>query len=303
MMLKIFLVALVAMMAATAQADGGPCQGGFWPDGDGCCPELINNAPYYRAFNTKCYPTEIGNSIFYADSNGCYPNNMGIYQPAGQSCPANQQCHPSCIQPGEECHQTTTQQQTTMECPQTTTKQQTTTQQQTSTHQQTSSRKHHHHSSTTQQRTTTQERTTTPQRTTTEERTTTPMRTTTEERTTTPMRTTTEERTTTQERTTSPEHTTRKHHSSKCHPKTTTEKPCDDGKCSNGQWKDGYDCCPRKIGDQFYYRDGQGCYPVKRDCGVFYADGNGCYPDEDGKYLNAGDCCPKDRRCEAECDY
>jgi hypothetical protein len=69
MTLKLFLVALVAMLAATAAlADSGPCQGGFWPDGDGCCPELINKSPYYR--ECKCYPREINKSIFYADSNG-----------------------------------------------------------------------------------------------------------------------------------------------------------------------------------------------------------------------------------------
>jgi hypothetical protein len=70
MMTKIFLVALVAMMAAAVLADGGPCRGGFWPDGDGCCPKLIDNTPFYRAFNTKCYPREINNSVLYPDSNG-----------------------------------------------------------------------------------------------------------------------------------------------------------------------------------------------------------------------------------------
>jgi hypothetical protein len=75
MKLTIFLVALVATMAATALADSGPCKGGFWPDGDGCCPELINKNPYYRDVNNKCYPREIGKSIFYADSKG-YESNL-----------------------------------------------------------------------------------------------------------------------------------------------------------------------------------------------------------------------------------
>jgi hypothetical protein len=70
MSLKIFLVTLVALLAATVMADSGPCNGGFWPDGDGCCPKLINNTPYYRAFNTKCYPREINKNVYYADSNG-----------------------------------------------------------------------------------------------------------------------------------------------------------------------------------------------------------------------------------------
>jgi hypothetical protein len=152
----------------------------------------------------------------------------------------------------------------------------------TTTHERTTSPRH---TTTEECRTTTEERTTTPRRTTTEERTTTPRRTTTEERTTTPRRTTTEEcKTTTED----------------C--RTTSEKPCDDGKCANGQWKDGKGCCPRKIDHQFYYRDFQGCYPIKRDCGVLYADKNGCYPDEHGMYLANGDCCPKERQCKPECD-
>jgi hypothetical protein len=64
------MVGLLVMVAATALADQGPCQGGFWPDGSGCCPLIIRGSPYYRDSNNQCYPREINHSIYYADSNG-----------------------------------------------------------------------------------------------------------------------------------------------------------------------------------------------------------------------------------------
>jgi hypothetical protein len=71
---RLFLTAamagLLVMVAATALADQGPCLGGFWPDGSGCCPLIIRGSPYYRDSNNQCYPREINHSIYYADSNG-----------------------------------------------------------------------------------------------------------------------------------------------------------------------------------------------------------------------------------------
>ena len=67
---KLLLLAFVAMLAASALADSGPCKGGFWPDGNGCCPQIIGGNPYYRDQTNKCYPTEIKGSVFYADSHG-----------------------------------------------------------------------------------------------------------------------------------------------------------------------------------------------------------------------------------------
>jgi hypothetical protein len=68
---KLFLVAAVlGLMAVMALADSGPCKGGFWPDGNGCCPQIIKGSPYYRDSNNKCYPKEIKYGVYYADSNG-----------------------------------------------------------------------------------------------------------------------------------------------------------------------------------------------------------------------------------------
>jgi hypothetical protein len=71
-----FVVALGLALAATAamadgkmRNDGGPCKGGYWPDGKGCCPELINGKAYYRDGN-KCYPKDVGCGVYYADGNG-----------------------------------------------------------------------------------------------------------------------------------------------------------------------------------------------------------------------------------------
>jgi hypothetical protein len=46
----------------------GPCPGGYWADGSGCCPEVIKGKAYYRDGN-KCYPSDLGCGVFYAD--GC----------------------------------------------------------------------------------------------------------------------------------------------------------------------------------------------------------------------------------------
>jgi hypothetical protein len=35
------------------------CKGGFWPDGKGCCPKIIQGKAYYRDGN-KCYPKDVG---------------------------------------------------------------------------------------------------------------------------------------------------------------------------------------------------------------------------------------------------
>jgi hypothetical protein len=72
---KLFCVlALSLALAACALADekkdyGGPCKGGYWPDGKGCCPELINGKAYYRDGN-KCYPKDVGCGVYYADGYG-----------------------------------------------------------------------------------------------------------------------------------------------------------------------------------------------------------------------------------------
>jgi hypothetical protein len=68
--LFLFLAAAVVAVIASATAQGGPCPGGFWPDGSGCCPLIIKGSPFYRDQNNQCYPRQIGSSIFYADSNG-----------------------------------------------------------------------------------------------------------------------------------------------------------------------------------------------------------------------------------------
>jgi hypothetical protein len=73
----LFVMALgLTVLIASAVADGdyhnqdnkGPCKGGFWPDGKGCCPELINGKPYYRDYLNYCYPKEVGCGVFYADA-------------------------------------------------------------------------------------------------------------------------------------------------------------------------------------------------------------------------------------------
>merc|ERR1712093_863976 len=124
-----FVVALGLALAATAamadgkmRNDGGPCKGGYWPDGKGCCPELIKGKAYYRDGN-KCYPKDVGCGIYYADGNGFYPDEKGNYLKAGESCSSDRKCHERCIRP-DDCKTTTT----TEECPkETTTRRETTT--------------------------------------------------------------------------------------------------------------------------------------------------------------------------------
>jgi hypothetical protein len=68
---KLFLLAAVlGLLAVLALADSGPCKGGFWPDGNGCCPQIIKGSPYYRDSNNKCYPKEIKYGVYYADAHG-----------------------------------------------------------------------------------------------------------------------------------------------------------------------------------------------------------------------------------------
>ncbi len=73
----------------------GPCPGGFWPDGHGCCPKRIGKQFFYRDFQ-GCYPDSRG---FYADGKGCFPNSKGVYRSAGSKCSKSDQCHPACIRP------------------------------------------------------------------------------------------------------------------------------------------------------------------------------------------------------------
>ena len=47
----------------------GPCKGGYWPDGKGCCPKIINGKAYYRDSH-KCYPKDVGCGVYYADGQG-----------------------------------------------------------------------------------------------------------------------------------------------------------------------------------------------------------------------------------------
>merc|ERR1712093_409853 len=84
----LFVVALGLALAATAamadgkmRNDGGPCKGGYWPDG-----------------------------------NGFYPDEKGNYLKAGESCSSDRKCHERCIRPDDR--KTTT---TTEECPKETT--------------------------------------------------------------------------------------------------------------------------------------------------------------------------------------
>ena len=72
----LFVLALGLALAATALADdynkkhdGGPCKGGYWPDGKGCCPEIIKGKAYYRDDN-KCYPKDVACGVYYADAHG-----------------------------------------------------------------------------------------------------------------------------------------------------------------------------------------------------------------------------------------
>mgnify|MGYP001116467171 CR=1 FL=1 len=48
----------------------GPCPMGFWPDGRGCCPEVINGLPYYRD-GRGCYPRVFDGVAYWPDGNGC----------------------------------------------------------------------------------------------------------------------------------------------------------------------------------------------------------------------------------------
>jgi hypothetical protein len=83
----LFLMAMGLALASCALASGdnkkadygGPCKGGYWPDGKGCCPELINGKAYYRDGNNKCYPKDVGCGIYYADGHGyiLYPLEQG----------------------------------------------------------------------------------------------------------------------------------------------------------------------------------------------------------------------------------
>jgi hypothetical protein len=66
-------LALVASVMANDKGQGGPCKGGYWPDGKGCCPELINGKAYYRDGN-KCYPKDVGCGVYYADGHGYAPD-------------------------------------------------------------------------------------------------------------------------------------------------------------------------------------------------------------------------------------
>jgi len=284
------IVALaLAVFAIAAAADGdyddkhrdnkGPCKGGYWPDGKGCCPKIIQGKAYYRDGN-KCYPKDVGCGVFYADGNGYYPDEKGHYAKDGEDCDDERKCHQYCIRPehDDECHERST------------------------------TRKHHRTSTTEEcpKETTTTERRTTPKRTTTTEECPKETTSTRKHHTTSTTEECPKETTSTKKhRTTSttegcPKETT----STKKHYSTTSEK-CDDKKkqCHGGQWSDDDGCCPRKIGHQWYYRDAHGCYPVERECGgVYYADGKGCYPDANGEYLEYGEKCPRHRQCKRECD-
>merc|ERR1712183_1226769 len=131
----LFIVALgLAVFAVAAMADGdyddkhrdnkGPCKGGYWPDGKGCCPKIIQGKSYYRDGN-KCYPKDVGCGVFYADGNGYYPDEKGKYPKAGDDeC----KCHQYCIRPeyDDDCHERSTTKKhhrtsTTEECPKETT--------------------------------------------------------------------------------------------------------------------------------------------------------------------------------------
>ena len=52
----------------------GPCKGGYWPDGKGCCPEIIKGKAYYRDYN-KCYPRDLDCGVFYSDEDGYVPTS------------------------------------------------------------------------------------------------------------------------------------------------------------------------------------------------------------------------------------
>merc|ERR1711974_339935 len=108
------------------------------------------------------------------------------------------------------------------------------------------------------------------------------------EMTTTPRETTTtkQETTTTKQQTTTPRETTTTKQ------QTTTQKHA---QCPGDKKKDRNGCCPRLINGKWYYRDGRGCYPTQTPKG-------GCYPNDHGVYLKAGQSCPYERKCMAECD-
>jgi hypothetical protein len=86
----LFVVALgLTVLIAHASADGdyhnkdnkGPCKGGFWPDGKGCCPELIHGKPYYRDDLNYCYPKDVGCGVFYADAKRYTLSSLCVHQP------------------------------------------------------------------------------------------------------------------------------------------------------------------------------------------------------------------------------
>jgi hypothetical protein len=70
-----FLVVALALVCAilaeerSTVGEGGPCLGGFFPDGKGCCPDVIDSKPYWRDSN-QCYPKDVGAGIYYADIAG-----------------------------------------------------------------------------------------------------------------------------------------------------------------------------------------------------------------------------------------
>jgi hypothetical protein len=71
---RTLLTLAVTMMTTALWWSGalglGPCPMGFWPDGRGCCPEVINGLPYYRD-GRGCYPRVFDGVAYWPDGNGC----------------------------------------------------------------------------------------------------------------------------------------------------------------------------------------------------------------------------------------
>jgi hypothetical protein len=63
------LFVLVASAVADNKNSKGPCVGGFWPDGNGCCPQIIKGKPYWPDVHS-CYPIDLDCGVFYADGHG-----------------------------------------------------------------------------------------------------------------------------------------------------------------------------------------------------------------------------------------
>jgi len=62
----LFLVASAWASGQYQRENQGPCEGGYWPDANDCCPKLVRGGTYYRD-SFGCYPVELECGVLYAD--------------------------------------------------------------------------------------------------------------------------------------------------------------------------------------------------------------------------------------------